>query len=100
MYKNILKTRPDEDSTYVPLETYLKSVTSLQRVTAKADTSDLLDSQHILNTSQFGRFYDHIKSVSNDHGYMEKSTFIEFLNLVSSCISVTERLSDSELSDD
>jgi hypothetical protein len=30
------------------------------------------------------------------HGYMEKSTFVDFLCLVSKCISVTDRLSDSE----
>jgi thioredoxin-related protein len=100
MYRNVLKTRPEEDSIYIPLETYLKTVPSLQRVTSKVDTNDLMDSQHILNTSHFGRFYDHIKSVSNMHGYMEKSTFVDFLCLVSKCISVTDRLSDSEHSDD
>jgi hypothetical protein len=56
MYRNVLKTRPEEDSIYIPLETYLKTVPSLQRVTSKVDTNDLMDSQHILNTSHFGRF--------------------------------------------
>jgi hypothetical protein len=55
MYRNVLKTRPEEDSIYIPLETYLKTVPSLQRVTSKVDTNDLMDS-HILNTSHFGRF--------------------------------------------
>jgi hypothetical protein len=44
MYRNVLKTRPEEDSIYIPLETYLKTVPSLQRVTSKVDTNDLMDS--------------------------------------------------------
>jgi hypothetical protein len=43
MYRNVLKTRPEEDSIYIPLETYLKTVPSLQRVTSKVDTNDLMD---------------------------------------------------------
>jgi hypothetical protein len=56
MYRNVLKTRPEEDSIYIPLETYLKTVPSLQRVTSKVDTNDLMDSATYFEYESFGRF--------------------------------------------
>ena len=97
MYKNILKTEPLEQCTYVPLDEYLRSQQPKHQPQKRESA---FEEAHFLNTSQFVDFFRVVKETANMHGYMETSTFESFLWMVSACITVSESPeSDNEMSD-
>lgn len=98
MYKDVLETRVAEESVYVNLEEYLKQRNRLQQGCNRHD--GVHKESHYLNTSQFAEFYRYVEETSRMHGYLEESTFADFLTMVSKCIHVVEDAgSDTENSD-
>lgn len=97
MYRNILKTAPQEECSYIPLDAYLKA--NLRPDRANNRVSCATAETHFLNTSHFAGFYRFVEETANMHGYMTTSTFTDFLTMVSLCITHTEVGADSEDSD-
>jgi hypothetical protein len=91
MYRNVLHTKPAEESTYVSLGDYMADRAPACRPAGAAPWAPVASVASIdaLNTSAMADFYEYVRSTSRMHGYMTHSDFAAFLTAVAAAVTAT-----------